>query len=301
MADEKDDEGVSGNASLESLFEASDDDKAPDTEAASKDEATGAEAGADEETKPDEETDDESETEKDEEPEAAKAEEKDDGASPASEDKRQQMVEATALLQERRRRQQAEEKLRKFESAQELQSAPDPDTEPDAYQEFLAKREANIEWSTRVEMSREHQQELHADFDEVEGEFMDLICDSDGNVVNHQLASQMRASRDPCKFLYEYMQDFREAETWSDPEKRQAAIAAAAELAVDAALAEAGIKPNGEKPEQKPKPKDGVDADEVPELQSAAAAGGASADKREPEPTFKDIVSDSPLDKIGDY
>lgn len=281
---------------LESLFEDDDTSEAEQAETESKE--TGEESETEEET---EETEESGDTETEEETAESTDEDTENGASPASDDKRQSMVEATALLQERRRRQAAEEKLRKYEDAEALENAPDPTTEPDEYKEFLAKRDSSIEWNTRVELSREHQMEIHDDYVAVEAQFMDLITDDEGQVVNHQLAAQMRASKDPAKFVYDYMGDFREAETWTDPKKREAAINAAVEKKVAEALEKAGVKPGESETEAKPTKPDGVAADEVPELTSAAAAGGAKANQREPEATFEDAASGSPLDQFGNW
>lgn len=237
-------------------------------------------ADAFEDTEPEPEKAEPEEKGESEESEAEEVEEKPDDGEPPSPDEDKSVPQA-ALLAERRRRQKAEEEAAKLRDEQEKAKAPDPEEDPEGYAKWAEERYANVSWNTKVHFSRKAAMKVHDDYETLEQRFLGLVME-DGKVTNQALIDQMKANDDPADFVYSYMKEYEEIQTWSDPKKREEYIQEQVKKALES--------------QAPPKP-DSVKATELPNLTQATAAA-SNTEPVEKVSTLSDVTKDAPLDKV---
>lgn len=121
-------------------------------------------------------------------------------------DKDQKSVPIAALKDERQRRQKAEEeaqRLREKYEKQEDQQAPDPVTDPEAYEQYVEAKVAKRSLDKRISASREDMLSKHDDYEATEKLFL-LLATQDPSLVQ-----QMNDHPRPAEFAYEHAQAYR--------------------------------------------------------------------------------------------
>jgi len=163
-----------------------------------------------------------------------------------------------ALLAERQRRQEAERKLAELETQEPV---PDPIEDPEGYAKHLQDNNAKSALDTRIELSREIMVETDPDYVELEQEFMGMVVDSEGVVIDTSLLQQFQQDKFPARFARDHAKAQRELKKLTDPKyleklKAEWRVEVLAEIQAES--------------------KKGVPAVDVPNLTNAAAGSNSS-------------------------
>lgn len=145
-------------------------------------------------------------TDPDPEPVAAAAEPTVETDAPTASDER--LVPLKAVQAEREKRQAAEQRLRELEAAQREQTERkvDPLEDPEGFAEQVQRQVALV----RFELHEEAMREKHADYDDVQAEFLTMAQS------NPALMAEARNARNVPKFAYETVMKARELEKLKD-------------------------------------------------------------------------------------
>lgn len=181
--------------SLSEMFE----DSAPEVKAEDKDEKGEPAKVEPEESKP----------EKEETPVEAKAE----GEPPSP----QEQGQLAAMLAERDKRKKAEAKVKELESRLEPETTPDPIEDPEGYAKYIEGKVDKSELQTRISLSRDVMSEIDPDYERLEGVFMSLVTDGEGNITNDSLVSMFQKSANPAKFARDHAKEHLRIKELSDP------------------------------------------------------------------------------------
>jgi len=184
-----------------------------------------------------------------------------------------------ALTAERKKRQAAETKLAELKGDPE---APDPIDDPEGYRKHIQGMHDAAERKIRINTSRSVMVDLKDDFEEKEKVFMGLLgitTDDDGKVVdieNRSLYDQFSVNENPARFAYDHAVKHLLFEEITSPDYEK----------------NLRKKIEAEMTEKLKKPKEDIDATEVPDLSTAA---GSNSTKVETIPEVAEMFKDSPL------
>ena len=184
-----------------------------------------------------------------------------------------------ALTAERKKRQAAETKLAELKGDPE---APDPIDDPEGYRKHIQGMHDAAERKIRINTSRSVMVDLKDDFEEKEKVFMGLLgitTDDDGKIVdieNRSLYDQFSVNENPARFAYDYAVKHLLFEEITSPDYEK----------------NLRKKIEAEMTEKLKKPKEDIDATEVPDLSTAA---GSNSAKVETIPEVAEMFKDSPL------
>ena len=135
------------------------------------------------------------------EPEGQEAEQTETEETPEEESKGEDFSEREKAFlakanDEKAKRQELERKLADQDKPEET-ALPDPIDDPEGYAKALEQRNANSQFAMRVTLSQELMREKHADYDEKEAAFAELMKE------NPALVQGLHNSSNPAKYAYD--------------------------------------------------------------------------------------------------
>lgn len=133
----------------------------------------------------------------------------------SEEDKEKQEWTFHAVKDERAKRQAAEARLKELEdklNSNDKQDIPDVIDDQDGFVKSLKQQQEEALTRQRIEIFRQVQQESHPDYEEKEQKFIELAKE------NPVLITQMNASQNPAKFVYDQMTKYEQFQEMQDIE-----------------------------------------------------------------------------------
>lgn len=148
----------------------------------------------------------------------AKAEETEKPVEPPSTEDSGQLA---ALLAERDKRQKLEKELEELRAKVTPEEIPDPIENPQEYAAYIESKATQSELGTRITLSRDVLREVDPDFDRLEGVFMGMVMNSDGEIIDQGLLAQFQQSANPAKFARDKAKEHEEIAKLRDPKYRE--------------------------------------------------------------------------------
>lgn len=185
-------------------------------------------------------------------------------------------VPKAAFLAVYHKNKEAERRLRKFEDQQRMREMPDPDEDPDGYEQAMRAEAGYRASQERLTISEEAMRHAHGEvYDQMAQAFRQMVVDEAGNPTDPVLLAQFQQSSNPALFAFQTAQRHLEVQRLLDPQVQAAEREKIKAEALQEAKAEILAELKGQPPTRE------QIAAGMPSLAQVASAG-TNAQEREP-------------------